>query len=142
MSEKQAHVVEYESGLEVAALQRWRNSQSYPEVASSPDWDDKKTATMPQVLAAPPPASESRRSVSEFSPQTEYQYSSFPPSEAKTVDEQETICGVRKKIFYFVLGIGVLIAVTAIAAGVGAGIAFGKKNPSKTSVKLHLSPMI
>lgn len=39
---------------------------------------------------------------------------------------QETICGLRRKVFFFVILGGVLIAVAAIAIGIGAGIAFNK----------------
>lgn len=39
---------------------------------------------------------------------------------------QATICGIRKKVFFFVILGGVLIAVAAVAIGVGAGIAFNK----------------
>lgn len=40
--------------------------------------------------------------------------------------QQETICGLRRKVFFFVILGGVFIAVVAIAIGVGAGIAFNK----------------
>lgn len=42
---------------------------------------------------------------------------------------QETICGLRRKVFFFVILGGVFIAIAAIAIGVGAGIAFNR-NPS------------
>ena len=38
----------------------------------------------------------------------------------------DTICGLRRKVLLFVILGGVLITVTAIAVGVGAGIAFNE----------------
>lgn len=39
---------------------------------------------------------------------------------------QDTICGLRRKVFFVVILSGVLVAVAAIAIGVGAGVAFSK----------------
>lgn len=37
-----------------------------------------------------------------------------------------TICGLRKKVFFFIILGGILITVAAIAVGIGAGISLSK----------------
>jgi len=48
-------------------------------------------------------------------------------SDNKTPRRRPNICGIRRKIFFIIIGGGVLIAVAAVAIGVGAGLAFGRK---------------
>ena len=54
------------------------------------------------------------------------------------IGRQETICGLRRKVFFFVILGGIFIAVAAIAIGVGAGIAFNK-SPSYVAPQILMA---
>jgi len=41
--------------------------------------------------------------------------------------KREMICGIRRKVFFMIIFGGMLVAVAAVAIGVGAGIAFGRR---------------
>lgn len=49
-----------------------------------------------------------------------------PADEKMAGGRQDTICGLRRKVFFIVILSGVLVAVAAIAIGIGAGVAFSK----------------
>ncbi|SPO02758.1 uncharacterized protein DNG_05433 [Cephalotrichum gorgonifer] len=57
----------------------------------------------------------------------------------KTSARRQTICGMRRKVFFVVIFGGILIAVAAVAIGVGAGVAFQKASPSKKLSTLSTS---
>ncbi|KAF9877305.1 hypothetical protein CkaCkLH20_05005 [Colletotrichum karsti] len=51
-------------------------------------------------------------------------------SESKSVDGfgmGPRVCGMRRKVFYIVMAVAIIFVVAAIAIGLGAGLAFGRK---------------
>jgi hypothetical protein len=137
MPAKNNHNYGYEpAGLEVAEAERggWGShpsSNMLPEVAAPGMWD-KKAQSTPEVVPQ----------YNEFTPDIDYRYS-FRNGRMQMEDggrerrkgggPTPMICGLRRKVFYIVLGVGVLVATAAIAIGVGAGIAFGNKPSTDSS---------
>jgi hypothetical protein len=111
---------QYESGLEVVEAER----SGWAEVAP-PGMKDKKEVEKP-ILVSP-------AQYSVLSPDIDYRNSYlWPPrqqtQEQKVMAPKPTIWGLRQKVFYTVLAVGILAAVAAVAIGVGTGIAFGHKS--------------
>ena len=148
----------YDTGLEVVEAgqgRRWRYSNTLPEVAVPGMWD-KKDQGAPEAVAVntnptTPIYSPDRYTESSY-PGSAFPMSAYPsesdhtntfypramtqadPEERKlaAATTRSTVCGLRRKVFYIVLGVGLLVAVAAIAIGVGAGIAFGNKSNNTT----------
>jgi hypothetical protein len=59
-----------------------------------------------------------------------YNLSTPLDSENKMPGRRRTICGFRRKVFFTIIGGGLLIVAGAVAIGVGAGLAFGRKQDS------------
>ncbi|CAI4219823.1 unnamed protein product [Parascedosporium putredinis] len=68
-----------------------------------------------------------------FAPQDDEENGSYNLSNTNKTErtKRETICGIRRKVFFLIIIGGALVAIAAVAIGIGAGIAFSKKR--KTS---------
>ena len=113
-------------------------------------WWSKSSATQaPAPDAALPPDTHPYEQTSSSSADTPWRWPAPPPNlnpqHPTTPDDEEsgaynlssankaagtkreTICGIKRKVFFLIISGGVLVAVAAVAIGVGAGIAFSKK---------------
>jgi hypothetical protein len=88
---------------------------------------------MPGITSTPWQWPSRRRDDARPQTDSETGYNLSTSSDNKAPRRRPTICGFRRKIFFIIIGGGIFIAVAAVAIGVGAGLAFGRKNNTDTS---------
>lgn len=85
------------------------------------------SAETPWRWPDPPPDANGQSTA--FAPQDDEENGSYNLSNTNKTErtKRETICGIRRKVFFLIIIGGALVAIAAVAIGIGAGIAFSKK---------------